>query len=63
MTIFLTSLTDGSSTGITDGESVEGSAFIERISVKEPILGLEYDSILIKEKDFGKSQSLDFTAK
>ena len=34
VTFFLTSLTDGSSTGVTDGESVEGSAFIERILVR-----------------------------
>ena len=33
VTVFLTSLTDGSSTGVTDGESVEGSVFIERIMV------------------------------
>merc|ERR1719400_2874605 len=31
VTTFLTSLTDGSSTGVTDGESVEGSVFVERI--------------------------------
>ena len=35
VSLFLTSLTDGSSTGLTDGESVEGSAFIERILVRE----------------------------
>merc|ERR550534_1127976 len=33
VTVFLTSLTDGSSTGVTDGESVEGTVFVERISL------------------------------
>ena len=35
VTVFLASLTDGSSTGVADGESVDGSAFIERVSVRK----------------------------
>ena len=35
VTVFLASLTDGSSTGVADGESVDGSAFVERISVRK----------------------------
>ena len=33
MTVFLASLIDGSSTGVTDGEVLDGLVFIERISV------------------------------
>ena len=35
VTVFLASLTDGSSTGVADGESVDGSAFVERILVRK----------------------------
>ena len=45
VTVFLSSLTDGSSTGVTDGESVEGSVFVKRISVRANLKQTERDKI------------------